>query len=702
MKARLIFLFVILFSFSAQAQNFWEPLDGPYGGNYQGFIQANNNIIAYTPRYVIQSSDNAQTWARVYTITNNSAIDRIIKTASGKFYMFIYIYDINQSRVLLSTDDGATWTPSNLLLPKGVSVYSLQLTDDYFFWQSGSQKFISKKKLNDSIVEIIDVENFETKDDKFSYYIVDKHNNIYLLCDRLVYLSTDTGRTFLKISNFENTLHKYSTNSISFDTKENLYFSGRQDSNDVIYFSDNKGLTWDSLIINNVIFSIKPKDKNLIYYWAVDTLNSNGLWVIENRDFKNVKMLSNTMDGSKYLTSFIFVDSVTFVSDGRVYFYTKDKYTKTLYPIIHTAEDNDVLRCGNSLVISGSFSTRNLYSLDNNQFSLITARTGFNYSGDVYLSSKDYIWVTGMGLGPLETQFSSDNALSFKSFGFYYSPISMAENSKKEMYLVNWGGNKLAKSTDQLNWTKVKDVYAEWVFVNNQDEIVLLKRYSDTVNITKLDPGTYNTLFEKNLILIGTLQKFIISKNDDYFFMTDSLLYRSADEGSTFTVVLDAGPVRKLRDLLEMNNMLFISTNQGVMSSADKGATWKDINTGLNSFDCRSIGKTGDNTLYLGLAGDVVYRSVKYTSVEENIAQDEIVCTPNPATDFIEISSPPLERGSGGVVMKIFNVFGQTVSTPVCSADTPASGGQRIDVSGLPPGMYFVRIGDKVGKFVKL
>jgi len=30
------------------------------------------------------------------------------------------------------------------------------------------------------------------------------------------------------------------------------------------------------------------------------------------------------------------------------------------------------------------------------------------------------------------------------------------------------------------------------------------------------------------------------------------------------------------------------------------------------------------------------------------------------------------------------------------------SGVQRIDVSDLPPGMYFVKIGDRVSKFVKL
>ncbi len=94
---------------------------------------------------------------------------------------------------------------------------------------------------------------------------------------------------------------------------------------------------------------------------------------------------------------------------------------------------------------------------------------------------------------------------------------------------------------------------------------------------------------------------------------------------------------------------------------------------------------------------------IKPTSVNNLVnTSDNISISPNPATDYIEISlgangPSPLQSD-----VRIYNIFGQIVSTPVCFADTPASGGQRIDVSGLAPGMYFVRIGDRVGKFVKL
>ncbi len=70
---------------------------------------------------------------------------------------------------------------------------------------------------------------------------------------------------------------------------------------------------------------------------------------------------------------------------------------------------------------------------------------------------------------------------------------------------------------------------------------------------------------------------------------------------------------------------------------------------------------------------------------------------PNPAEEFIEIYV-----GAQGSVpdIRIFNVFGETVKNPT---PTLSEGeGLRIDVSGLPSGVYFVRVGDKVMKFLKI
>ena len=90
------------------------------------------------------------------------------------------------------------------------------------------------------------------------------------------------------------------------------------------------------------------------------------------------------------------------------------------------------------------------------------------------------------------------------------------------------------------------------------------------------------------------------------------------------------------------------------------------------------------------------------TSVRVTYSEQEIIISPNPATDYIEISYPPSEkRGSGGV--SIFDILGMEITTPSLRATPPYQGGEiRIDVSGLAPGIYYVVIGNLAKKFVKM
>jgi len=96
--------------------------------------------------------------------------------------------------------------------------------------------------------------------------------------------------------------------------------------------------------------------------------------------------------------------------------------------------------------------------------------------------------------------------------------------------------------------------------------------------------------------------------------------------------------------------------------------------------------------------------------------QNDIIIIPNPASNFLEITfgangCSPLQD------IEIFNVFGEKVlstspqpspfmereeSPRLTSSTTPQEGNLRIDVSSLSPGVYFIKVGEKVGKFVKM
>lgn len=121
------------------------------------------------------------------------------------------------------------------------------------------------------------------------------------------------------------------------------------------------------------------------------------------------------------------------------------------------------------------------------------------------------------------------------------------------------------------------------------------------------------------------------------------------------------------------------------------------------------IGSRKDNDFLNGKMDDIrIYKRalseseiIGLTDIKEELKQceDMIFITPNPASEYIEINSPSIKRGSGGVSdhFKIYNTFGE------CISSTPSGGGQsRIDISQLPNGMYLIRIGAYSDRFMVL
>ncbi len=76
-----------------------------------------------------------------------------------------------------------------------------------------------------------------------------------------------------------------------------------------------------------------------------------------------------------------------------------------------------------------------------------------------------------------------------------------------------------------------------------------------------------------------------------------------------------------------------------------------------------------------------------------------IIISPNPAEDYIEIKVGA-RHALPNPDIRILNVFGEIVKNP--TQTLPEGEGLRIDVSGLPSGVYFVKIGKNVQKFIKI
>jgi WD40 repeat protein len=79
--------------------------------------------------------------------------------------------------------------------------------------------------------------------------------------------------------------------------------------------------------------------------------------------------------------------------------------------------------------------------------------------------------------------------------------------------------------------------------------------------------------------------------------------------------------------------------------------------------------------------------------------------SPNPASDYIEIDiNDVILSEAKNLGMSIYDVLGVEVYCSIATPPAPSQEGgkTRFDVSHLSPGVYFVRVGDVVSKFIKI
>lgn len=184
--------------------------------------------------------------------------------------------------------------------------------------------------------------------------------------------------------------------------------------------------------------------------------------------------------------------------------------------------------------------------------------------------------------------------------------------------------------------------------------------------------------------------------------MYDSTIY-SSDNGKTWNAVLYNGHGIQCSFIkTDYQDNLFVGyietytpLKSRIIKSIDNGLSWINMNYNFpDTFEvtCMFISQKG----YLFLPtpskghGNMLYRSaIPVVTVSKAIQEiNQIVISPIPVSDYLTI------RFEGSQSVEIYSLLG----TKLIESDFK----DKIDVSGLPPGIYFIRLGDKVSKFVKI
>ena len=138
-----------------------------------------------------------------------------------------------------------------------------------------------------------------------------------------------------------------------------------------------------------------------------------------------------------------------------------------------------------------------------------------------------------------------------------------------------------------------------------------------------------------------------------------------------------------------------VNYNCKLYRTRDGGATWE--NTDLPyGYSIKGLWMTDTNRIYISgewgtilLYGDTSNLSTGISALV--VSENKIECYPNPASDFVEVKLPEQNRNDD---LLVYDSTGQLIRRIT-------AGKTRIDISRLAKGIYFVRVGEMRGRFVK-
>jgi len=200
------------------------------------------------------------------------------------------------------------------------------------------------------------------------------------------------------------------------------------------------------------------------------------------------------------------------------------------------------------------------------------------------------------------------------------------------------------------------------------------------------------------------------------FYIYTQKIHKTTDAGRSWFAQRDT-----IYHSYSVNNIDFFDEKFGMVScdlglmliTTDGGEHWIEsfVDDSIPNgylYQLKSIQVVNKTTAFVIAEGDYIYKYTRDLSdvVEENnIPPGELRLSPNPATDFLDISySPSINRMVNHTVdgIAIYNVFGEEVLSQSHYTILATHYSAKFDVSCLPPGVYFVKVGDRVGKFIKI
>lgn len=673
------FIFIVASSFLYSQK--WENCNSNFeGASIYTMAFNGNNIYASTQTSGIHlSTDNGATWNNVrkglteVNITSVKVINNIVIASTFNDGIFIskdncatwtqcdslkrkqfYALETNSTGIFASVYDGIyssfdfgkTWN----LIPTTIKLSSVEniVSNDSLLFVSNDKGKIYKYNLKTSKWDSLSVPFTQAIK---TMKLVD--SNLYVVCGYGLYKSSYIKENWIEL----NTFSRYGGLVID---KQNIYLINSQNN---ITFSNDNGKTWKDLVLTNSAASII----NLFY-------NNNILW----KSYSNLGLEKSSDSGAKWqkASKGLHDINIRFLnSDG------SNLYTSNTYGIFSSSNSvfdwkyNDSLftqHLLSSIIFDGNDTYVNVYS----------------FSYDVGNSDLHCIYKSN---DKGKTWKANDDGIANKIINSFMIADTFL--------LAGTDGAIYRKGKNELTWqnvfqTSVYDLYKFQNFIFAGTNKGCIRSNDNGASWTQMDTSLQLNVFTKITSINNNLYasvsngfKFV------YPFTTGkkSGLYKSTDSGLTWNIGKN-----KMDSIISNNviasgtSLFFAYSGVGVFEMPNESGNWLLYGDSLN-FPEYTLFKKLENSFYVGTRGFGLYRlPFNNLDIENNNTLNEINLYPNPSNNYINFENDDIES-----VYYISNILGSKMKTGIAKSHN------RIDISDMPNGKYFLNINSNIYSFIK-
>ena len=638
---------------NSNAQDFWYPLYGPYGGNILSFaegsfgtlfagtegggvfrsyddgdswelaiegipigegttgfkvhsilVHSNSHIFIGTSKEgrIFRSSDNGNNWTQVYNSTNLTQTNLCFTSGSNGVILAV----TDASGILKSTDNGDTWnnpltsqTIRQLITCLNGDIIAATTTGIFKSTNNGDTWAQSNNGLTST-----------------NTYALQKNSAGTVFCTAgiaRVFKSTDNGNNWIEIGSV---MPGSITYCLASNSSDHVYAG----TSDGLYKSTNDGSNWikDSLD-NNLIRTLQFSNFDKLFVGT----DHHGMY----RYSQGTNYYEKINDGLKNT----FITTMTFNLNGDLFcglnsnkFYKSSNLGVTWFDLsdeVNKSKIVSLITMPNGVMIAGTLS-RGIFRSVNNGNDWDQILTGISMPDNIYslAINKAGNLLAGSANGKLYK--SADHGLSWVSIDNNQIPNSIydiAVNSSGHIFVATYLGGVFRSTNNGNTWTQI------------------------------------------NSGLPYTVTYAIGIREDDHIFVTGEIsgIYKSTNNGDSWSSVYSSTMLSTDMVINELGDVFVSSLNsKGILRSIDDGATWQQINSGLYNYNIRCLTLSPNSSLLGGGEGTGIWLSLLPTGANHfggntNLGlpiqngfpvQDAIIIQSNLRTNHKITSDYPIEN----------------------------------------------------------